>query len=182
MDFKDWRKSPDKTTTDAETAPKRKYYGKKFEDYVSEQIREAQERGAFDNLQGMGKPLNLDDNHYAGDKAMGYNLLKSNGFAPKEIELAKEIRTEFERVEAKVAKLRHQGRALRSRRVPPFASEKRAFNTMVEKTASEYEKILQELNRKILTLNLMVPSVMHQPMFDVAKLLQDFRDACPRFE
>src|SRR5437667_3239836 len=182
MEFKDWRKSPDKTTTDAETAPKRKYYGKKFEDYVSEQIREAQERGAFDNLQGMGKPLNLDDNLYAGDKAMGYNLLKSNGFAPKEIELAKEIRSEFEHIEAKAAQLRHQGRTLRSRRVPPFASEKRAYNIAVEKTGTEYERVLHELNRKVLTLNLMVPSLMHQPMFDVAKLMRDFHVACPLFK
>src|SRR5881396_2710253 len=174
MDFKDWRKSADKTTTDAETAPKRKYYGKKFEDYVSEQIREAQERGAFDNLQGMGKPLNLDDNHYAGDKAMGYNLLKSNGFAPQEIELAKEIRTEFERVEAKIAKVHHQGRSLRTRRVPPFPSERRAFNALVEKTAAEYEKNLGDLNRKIMTLNLMVPPVMHQPMFQVERLVREF--------
>src|SRR5947209_15330786 len=183
MDFKDWRKAADKLPpTDTDPSPARKYYGKGFEDYITEQIRQAEAEGKFDNLQGAGKPLNLESNALAGDKAMGYNLLKSNGFAPQEIELAKEIRAEFERVEAKVAKLRHQGRALRSRRVPPFASEKRAFNTMVEKTAAEYEKVLQELNRKILTLNLMVPSVMHQPMFDVAKLLQDFRDACPRFE
>src|SRR5207247_11231698 len=96
MEFKEWRKSPDKTTTDAETAPKRKYYGNKFADYLSEQIREAQERGAFDNLQGMGKPLNLDDNHYAGDKAMGYNVLRSNGCAPREIDLATDVRTDFE--------------------------------------------------------------------------------------
>lgn len=181
MDFTDWRKAPDKNPADSETAPIRKYYGKKFEDFISEQIREAQARGAFDNLQGTGKPLNLDDDLYAGDKAMGYHLLKNNGYAPKEIELAKEIRREYERIEAKVAKLRHQGRTLRSRRVPPFASEKRAYNVAVEKTGAEYEKVLHELNRKVLTLNLMVPSLMHQPVFDVAKLMREYREACPLF-
>jgi DnaJ family protein C protein 28 len=70
---------------------------------------------------------------------------------------------------------------LRSRRVPPFASEKRAFNAAVEKAAVEYEKTLRELNRKILTLNLMTPPVMHQTMFDVEKLMQDFRESCPLF-
>jgi DnaJ family protein C protein 28 len=181
MDFTDWRITSDKRPTDTETAAVKRYCGKKFEDYIGEQIREAQARGEFDNLRGTGKPLNLDDNLYAGDKAMGYNLLKSNGFAPKEIELAKEIRSEFEHIEAKAAKLRHQGRTLRSRRVPPFASEKRAYNIAVEKTGAEYERVLHELNRKVLTLNLMVPSLMHQPMFDVAKLMQDFREACPLF-
>src|SRR5438876_7643654 len=184
MEFRDWRKSPDKRPTDSESEPPtaRKYYGKKFEDYISEQIREAQARGEFDNLQGTGKPLNLDSNAYTGDKAMGYNLLKSSGYAPKEIELAKEIRTEYERAEAKIAKVRHQGRSLRSRRVPPFASEKRAFNIAVEKAAAEYEKTLRELNRKILTLNLMAPALMHQPMFEVEKLVPHFREARPLFD
>ncbi len=182
MDFKDWRNTPDKELTEAETRAKRKYYGGRFEDYIGEQIREAQARGEFDNLPGTGKPLNLEENLFAGDKSMGYNLLKSNGYAPKEIELAKEIRGEFEQIEAKVAKVCRQGRSLRSRRVPPFASEKRAFNTAVEKTAAEYEKVLHELNRKVLTLNLMAPALMHQPMYDVAKLLQDFREACPLFK
>ena len=182
MDFKDWRNTPEKRPTEAETTARRKYYGRRFEDYIGEQIREAQARGDFDNLPGAGKPLNLEENLFAGDKSMGYNLLKSNGYAPKEIELTKEIRSEFEHIEAKVARLCRQGRSLRSRRVPPFASEKRAFNAVVEKTAAEYERVLHELNRKVLTLNLMAPALMHQPVFDVAKLLQDYREACPLFD
>lgn len=179
MEFKDWRKSADKPQTDQKTSPVRRYFGKRFEDYISEQIREAEARGEFDNLRGAGKPLNLDNNPYVGDKAMSYNLLKSSGYAPKEIELAKEIRTEYERARAQVARLCQQGRSLRSRRVPPFPSEKRAFNTAVEKAAAGYEKTLRDLNRKILTLNLMTPPLMHQPMLDVEKLLQDFRKTCP---
>ncbi len=181
MDFKDWRKSPDKLTIDSDAQKINKYSGKRYRDYIEEQIREAEERGEFANLRGSGKPLNLDNNPYVGDNAMGYSLLKSNGFAPQEIELAKEIRTEFERTQAKLAKLRHQGQALRSRRVPPFASEKRVFNAAVEKTTAAYERTLRELNRKILTLNLTAPSAMHQPMFEVEKLVQDFRESCPLF-
>ena len=184
MDFVDWRKPPDKPKIDSETSkPKsNKFYGKAYMDYIEEQIRDAQERGEFDNLPGAGKPLQLEQNVYAGDKAMGYNLLKSNQFAPPEIELLKEVRTERERIEAKVAKVVHQSRMLRRRRVPPFASEKRAFNRTVEKTAAEYERSLRELNRKTLTLNLIVPSVMQQPMLEVERLVQQFREACPLFE
>jgi DnaJ family protein C protein 28 len=182
MDFTDWRNTPDKQPTDTETTRPKKYYGKQFEDFIAEKIREAEARGEFDNLQGFGKPLNLDDNLYAGDKAMGYRVLKSNGYAPKELELAKEIRSELERLETKLAKLRHQGHTLRSRRVPPFASERRAFNNLVEKTALEYERALRELNSKILTLNVMAPTIMHRPALDVEKLMQVFREACPLFE
>lgn len=182
MDFKDWRKQANNNTTDQEQPRSSKFTGRRYRDYIEEQISEAQARGEFDNLRGMGKPLNLDDDLYAGDKALGYSLLKSNGFVPKEIELAKEIRTEFERIEAKLAKLRHQGASLRTRRVPPFASEKRMFNASVEKAATEYERTLRELNRKILTLNLVAPAAMHQPMFEVEKLVRSFRESCPLFD
>jgi hypothetical protein len=40
----------------------RKPAGMSFETWIDKQIREAQERGAFDNLPGAGKPIpNLDD-------------------------------------------------------------------------------------------------------------------------
>jgi DnaJ family protein C protein 28 len=183
MEFKDWRKSSDTPSGKEESASKkRKYYGRRFEDYVSEQIREAMERGEFDNLPGAGKPLNLDIDPYAGEKAMGYHLLKTHGYAPKEVELAKEIRNEFERAVAKLDRLRHQSRSLRTRRVPPFPSEKRAYNNAVQKAASEYEETLGDLNRKILTFNLIAPPIMHMQLYNVEQLVQEFRESCPLFE
>jgi DnaJ family protein C protein 28 len=184
MDFIDWRKSPEKRKTEAEepTPKLNRFHGKAYTNYIDEQIRDAEERGEFANLPGAGKPLRLERNVYAGDKEMGYNLLKSNDFAPPEIELLKEIRTERERAEAKLAKVIHKSNTLRNRRVPPFASEKRAFNSTVEKAAAEYEQTVRELNRKILTLNLITPSIMHQPMLEVDRLVQQFREACPLFE
>ena len=181
MDFVDWRKSPDKPKTDTETAkPKpNRFYGKAYMNYIEEQIRDAQERGEFDNLPGAGKPLQLDQNIYAGDKAMGYNLLKSNQFAPPEIELLKEVRAEREQAEAKIARVVHQSKTLRQRRIPPFASEKRAFNRAVEKTAAEYERTLRELNRKIMNLNLVAPPAIHLALYDVSLLVQRFRESCP---
>ncbi|HVB25401.1 MAG TPA: DUF1992 domain-containing protein [Ktedonobacteraceae bacterium] len=181
MDFKDWRKSADATTNENEKAKPGKYRGKQYHDYIEELIREAQARGDFDNLPGSGKPLNLDDGSYAGDRALGYSLLKSNGYAPREVELSKEIRTTAERAEVKLAKVRHQGQTLRTRRVPPFPSEKRAFNAALEKALSEYERTLRGLNSKILTLNLSTPVAMHLPMFEVEQRVQQLRDSCPPF-
>jgi len=183
MDFIDWRKTPEKTDTDTQSSKNAgRKRGKKYQDYIEELIQEAQERGEFSNLQGTGKPLQLDDNPYAGDKALAYHLLKNNGFAPPEVELANEIRKERERAEAKLKRIVHQGKTLRSRRVPPFASEKRAFNSTVEKAASEYDTTLRELNRKILTLNLTAPAMMHQPVLEFELLVQQFRRSCPLFE
>jgi len=181
MDFKDWRKSPDKITGEPPAPTTGKYRGKRFFDYVEEQIQQAQERGEFDNLPGAGKPLDLDSNQFAGDKALAYSMLKQSGFAPPEIELAKEIRSESEQAEAKLANLHHRGNSLRTRRIPPPASEKRAFNVAVEKAAADYDQLLRELNRKILTFNLLTPASMHMPMFEVEKLVQQFRKSCPLF-
>jgi hypothetical protein len=59
---------------------------------VEEQIRQAILRGEFDNLEGAGKPLNLDDYFAAPEDArVGYSVLKSNNFIPEEIDRLKEI-------------------------------------------------------------------------------------------
>ena len=182
MDFKDWRKAHDKPETEPKPSKVNKFHGRRYHDYIEEQLAEARERGEFDNLQGSGKPLRLDnDNFYAGDKALAYSLLKNHGFAPAEVELAREIRTESERTEAKLERLRQRGRTLRARRLPPPANERRAYNASVEKAAVEYEQTLRELNRKILTLNLTTPEAMHRPLFEVEKLVRGFRESCPLF-
>ena len=183
MDFIDWRKVPDtiKAEAMASRSDMQRLRAQRRGDYIEEQIREAQERGEFDNLPGTGKPLALDDNSYAGDNALAYHLLKSNGFAPPEIELIKEIRDERARIEARLAKLVERGKALRARRILPFTSEKRAFDTAVKNAAADYERTLRELNRKILVFNLSTPAAMHQPVLEVERLVQNFRQACPLF-
>lgn len=184
MDFIDWRKSSQKITlnTEEEHAPRpRRYQGKAFSDYIDEQIRSAQERGEFDNLQGAGKPLNLDENIFAGDKALGYNLLKNNGLAPAEVELAKEIREERARAEKKLERVIHLSKTLRRRRIPPSASERKAFTSKARKAGEEYERTLRELNRKILTLNLIVPTIMQQEPIHVEEAVKQFHDNCPLF-
>ncbi len=182
MEFIDWRKSPEKIEIDKKSEDTGRRRNRRYRDYVEEQIREAQERGDFSNLPGAGKPLHLDDETYMGDKALGYHLLKNNGFAPTEVELAREIRAEQQRAEARLERVKHLSKKLRARRVPPFASEKRAFNATAAKAASEYERTLRELNRKILTLNLIAPSSMHLPLLEVEQRVQQFRASCPLFE
>jgi DnaJ family protein C protein 28 len=68
---------------------------------------------------------------------------------------------------------------LRGRPLPPFPSEKRAYNTAVNRALAEYEKTLGELNRKILTLNLSAPASMHRPSLNIEQMVSQFREACP---
>jgi len=63
-----------------------------IENAIEAMIREAIARGDFDNLDGAGKPLDL--NAYFNtpeDVRMSYSVLKANNFVPEEVELLKEI-------------------------------------------------------------------------------------------
>jgi hypothetical protein len=55
-------------------------------------IREAQERGEFDDLPLHGKPLPKRHNPHAGDWALAYEMLGSAGVAPPWIESDKDAR------------------------------------------------------------------------------------------
>jgi len=60
---------------------------------VEQRIREALERGEFDNLPGQGEPLNLeDDSNVPEDLRLAYRILKNADCLPPELELKKEIR------------------------------------------------------------------------------------------
>ncbi|MDM5239407.1 DUF1992 domain-containing protein [Bacillus cereus] len=62
-----------------------------YEDHISSIVKQAEKKGAFDNLPGKGKHLNLDkDLSYNPDKQL-YRTLKNNHVLPKWIELSKEI-------------------------------------------------------------------------------------------
>jgi hypothetical protein len=62
------------------------------EKFIDKMIQEAIARGEFDNLEGKGKPLDLDA-YFATpeDVRMGYSVLKSNKFVPEEVDRLREI-------------------------------------------------------------------------------------------
>lgn len=63
------------------------------QDLIEKKIKEAQEKGDFDNLPGRGKPLKLeDDSGVPEDMRMAYKILKNADCLPPELELKKEIR------------------------------------------------------------------------------------------
>ncbi len=61
---------------------------------AEERIREAQRAGAFDDLPGKGKPLDLEDLSWVPeDLRIGYHILKNAHVLPPEAELRKDIHT-----------------------------------------------------------------------------------------
>ena len=64
-----------------------------FDRIIEERIRRAQQKGEFEDLEGTGKPLILEnDGHVAGDLRLAYKILKNADCLPPEIELKNEIK------------------------------------------------------------------------------------------
>ncbi len=64
-----------------------------FDSIAERRIREAQERGEFDGLPGMGMPLTLEDDALVPeDLRVAYRVMKNAGFVPAELAAHGEIR------------------------------------------------------------------------------------------
>ena len=61
---------------------------------AEQRIREAVEKGEFDNLEGRGKPIVFEDETWIPeDLRPAYRILRNAGCLPQELELRKEVMT-----------------------------------------------------------------------------------------
>ncbi len=146
------------------------YRPRDWESWVDQQIREAQERGEFDNLPGMGKPLDLTPNPYAQEQELAFKVLKDAGYAPEWIELDKAIRHRLEGTRA-VLRRQWKWREARLRELADLTdrwaqAERERAMAGWQDAVTAFELALEEINREIRELNLKVPS----PRFQRAKL------------
>lgn len=119
-----------------------------LESAIDKQIREAMERGDFDNLRGKGKPLNLErDPGVPEDMELAFNLLKNAGYAPAWIETRKEV-------DAAQEKLFTPLRRFLAR--PP--AHRREREQLQAKVIEQFRASAAELNRQIDTFNLNAPT------------------------
>ena len=102
-------------------------------------IREAMEEGAFDHLEGTGKPLDLSENPFEDpSERMANRLLRNNGISPAWIVEAKEIE-----------------------------AESRRLGTRDEASKGDYHERVAALNRRIASFNLRAPaSSLHKRPFN----------------
>ncbi len=149
---------------------------RRWNDIVEEKLTQARERGEFDNLLGTGKPLNVDVNPFAGEKALAYSLLKSNQIAPPEIERGKEIDADLALANATISALRDRREALLRRAT---AAERRTYNVLRDKTEARYAEALRAINSKILSFNIVTPALLHRRLLHIENLLTAFRQEFP---
>ena len=86
-----------------------------WETLVERQIREAMDEGAFDDLPFRGERLPLEDDSAAGERALGYRVLRNAGVAPPWVEADKEVRALLTRRDALVARALRYGPLSRGR-------------------------------------------------------------------
>jgi hypothetical protein len=104
---------------------------RQWESAVDKQIREAEERGDFDNLPGRGKPLPLED--WDQDWGLAYHVLKQAGETLPWIALGQDI----ELAEARLQRMLREAPA-----VPP--SELKRARERYLREAAALDKLLEE--------------------------------------
>jgi hypothetical protein len=63
-----------------------------FELVAEERIKKSQEKGDFDDLEGKGNPLKLEDDSFIPQELrMAYKALKNAGYLPPEAQIRKDI-------------------------------------------------------------------------------------------
>ena len=63
-----------------------------IEKFVEDQIKKAMAEGAFDNLSGKGKPIDLESYFQTPEHLrICYSILKNGQFVPEEVQMLKDI-------------------------------------------------------------------------------------------
>ncbi|QLQ07832.1 MAG: DUF1992 domain-containing protein [Anaerolineae bacterium] len=137
-----------------------------WESAIEKAIREAQERGEFDNLANVGKPLDLEPNPYAPDLDLVHHLLKQQGYAPAWIEEDKEIRQDHAEITAQVQQAwqRYLDRRLGRWLLPPVRCQQEQHSATLAWAAARqrFTDRVTALNEQIRLFNLKVPIVDKQ--------------------
>jgi len=137
----------------------------RWESLIDQKIREAMERGEFNDLPGKGEPLDTSENPFEDPELrLAHRMLRNAGFAPSWIEERKDIDSEFENA-------RHQmSRVWMVLQNALGTENERGARARWEKALISFRKQVAELNRRITAWNLKVPAAAFQRyLIDIEK-------------
>ena len=151
---------------------------------VGKQIQEAIDRGDFEDLPGKGKRQELEENAYVPRETRIVNqMLKDNGFAPRWIEVDKEIRAEREQSKKLLRNIKRRRRYLEAAiHANPLKSDRvrRVFELERARVLAAYIIQLKGINQKILRYNLTAPGRGRQKsIVNLNATVARFREECP---
>jgi len=130
---------------------------KHWESLIDQKIREAIERGEFDDLPGKGEPIDTSENPFEDpEMRLAHRMLRSAGFAPAWIEERKDIDSELEIARKELS------RVWTVRQNALGTEHEAAAQTRWEKALGGFREQAAELNRRITAWNLKVPAAGFQ--------------------
>jgi hypothetical protein len=117
-----------------------------FDRIVEAIIKDAMERGEFDNLPGKGKPIDLTEYFETPEEVrLAHSILKNAGMTSREVELLKEI-AELKQIRAELLDEKKKWRSApwrqkRSQEIEKQIQQKQVeFNLMIERQKRERSK------------------------------------------
>lgn len=127
-----------------------------FENHIDRMVREARDAGHFNNLAGHGKPLNLEDNPFAGEWGAAYRMVANSGATLPWIDLNNDIlqldeqRRQLLQKAAQYAKKMQEAVFLRPEQVPWYKRER-------ERQRKQFQQHVERYNAEIYRFNIMCP-------------------------
>lgn len=132
-----------------DSQPRRPLTQRIYNTVIDQQYAQAEAEGQFTNLQGHGKPLDLnDDAHVPEEDRAGYRMLRGSGLTLPWVEARKDIDEERRRIDGWLVHANDRWLHL--------------DEPGREKTRAEFRKKLEGLRSMILDYNLRVPPSVGQ--------------------
>lgn len=161
----------------------------KLDRIADRRIQEAMENGAFDNLEGAGKPLDLEDNPFVPKELRAaFKVLENSGYAPDWMAVAQEIDTDlatirrraddhFTRLKADLLDVTNNPYAVKRLR-----QQVERLKARHRRAAAQHSASIVELNKKIAIFNQMVPiaSLFKVPL-SLEFEMQKYEDRVPAY-
>lgn len=135
-----------------------------WDDIIGQRISQAMNDGEFDNLPGKGKPQNLEQNPFAGDNHLAFDIMASNDIAPGWITRRKEIQERVEKLRADMqseAALYRHNLTLAAASIGVDAADmelaKRKVSALWTQRSDMWGEEIAAINRLIQSINLEQP-------------------------
>lgn len=126
-----------------------------WNDLVEELIEDGRRRGLFDDLQGKGKPLDLDVNIFEGDRALANKLLKTNDILPAWLSSRLGVSAKIDELRTEMA---HTWERYRTGLTHTTGeAHRQSLKLGWDETCKRWESFIETLNREIESYNLKRP-------------------------
>lgn len=137
---------------------------------IDEILKDAMNRGDFDNLPGSGKPLKIeDDANTPQNLRIAHKLLKENDLVPDWIAQGKAIDADYDRLgrDLRSALRKYRGELNDAARSATPAGDRERAEKRHQAVLADLRARAKKLNGQILSYNLKIPRVMAQKrLFD----------------